>query len=438
MTINFPTIKEIKERIQTDVLNQLDEANPFLRASFIEALITGYAGRNHDFYEELQELIKQLFPDTATGDFLRRWGSYINVNPNAATTASGALTLSGSAGAVIPINTLFKTSDNLQYTSNLSKTLASNTIGIISITRLGNTATVTTSHEHELASSINVTIAGATQTAYNGTFSITVLNNTQFSYSVSGSPATPATGTITATYVGATIDVTSTGYGVAYNQTNGTQLDLITPISGVNLSGFVQYDGIAGGTNDELDTDYRTRVLERYRTPITPFNVAYIIKKAKEVPGVTRVFVHEHTPYPGQVTIYFMRDNDNNPIPTGIQRDVVKQKILTIKPAHTEDVDIIFPPITPVTVNFTFTALNPNFATLQAAIKANLEELFAEVPQLGTNLPQYAYESVIYNTADAETGLKVINFTLSTPTGDIAVSAGHIAVLGTVTFPEVE
>lgn len=40
-------------------------------------------------------------------------------------------------------------------------------------------------------------IAGATQTEYNGDFSITVTTTTAFTYTIVGSPATPATGTIT-------------------------------------------------------------------------------------------------------------------------------------------------------------------------------------------------------------------------------------------------
>jgi hypothetical protein len=43
-----------------------------------------------------------------------------------------------------------------------------------------------------------VTIAGATQTEYNGTFTITVTGASTFTYPVAGTPATPATGTITA------------------------------------------------------------------------------------------------------------------------------------------------------------------------------------------------------------------------------------------------
>ena len=72
------------------------------------------------------------------------------------------------------------------------------TYSVTSITRSSTTATVTTSATNSLVTGQSVTIAGATQTQYNGTFTITVTGGTTFTYTVSGSPATPATGTITA------------------------------------------------------------------------------------------------------------------------------------------------------------------------------------------------------------------------------------------------
>lgn len=75
---------------------------------------------------------------------------------------------------------------------------------VSSITRTGSSApytvTVTTSAAHGYSNQDIVTIAGATQTSYNGKFSITVTSSTVFTYKIySGSaPTTPATGTITA------------------------------------------------------------------------------------------------------------------------------------------------------------------------------------------------------------------------------------------------
>jgi hypothetical protein len=66
-----------------------------------------------------------------------------------------------------------------------------------SITRSGSTATVTLPSAVNWQSGSSVIVAGAAQTEYNGTVVITVTDSTHFEYTVTGTPATPATGTIT-------------------------------------------------------------------------------------------------------------------------------------------------------------------------------------------------------------------------------------------------
>jgi|GEM_PF-1739293 len=68
------------------------------------------------------------------------------------------------------------------------------TITISSITRASSTATVTTASNHGLATNSIAVISGATQTEYNGAFIATVTGATTFTYTVTGTPATPATG----------------------------------------------------------------------------------------------------------------------------------------------------------------------------------------------------------------------------------------------------
>jgi hypothetical protein len=70
----------------------------------------------------------------------------------------------------------------------------------VTIVRSGTTATVT--HiGHGLTSGNNVLIKGANELEYNGIKSVTVVNSDSYTYTVSGSPATPATGTILVTGV---------------------------------------------------------------------------------------------------------------------------------------------------------------------------------------------------------------------------------------------
>jgi len=69
----------------------------------------------------------------------------------------------------------------------------------VTITRTGGTATV--EHVgHGLVTNDWVSIKGANQAEYNGTAQITRTDNDHYTYAVSGTPATPATGSITSTF----------------------------------------------------------------------------------------------------------------------------------------------------------------------------------------------------------------------------------------------
>jgi head-tail adaptor len=84
----------------------------------------------------------------------------------------------------------------LQASTPLSVTLAS-------VTRSGSTATATSTDPHNFTSNDLVTIAGATPSGYNLRGAVaTVTGDRTFTYPVSSGLATPATGTITATYLG--------------------------------------------------------------------------------------------------------------------------------------------------------------------------------------------------------------------------------------------
>ena len=68
---------------------------------------------------------------------------------------------------------------------------------ISSLTRSGSTATAV-STAHGFINGQQATIAGAAQAEYNGLFFITVVDANTFTYTVTGTPATPATGTVKA------------------------------------------------------------------------------------------------------------------------------------------------------------------------------------------------------------------------------------------------
>jgi hypothetical protein len=77
---------------------------------------------------------------------------------------------------------------------SVASTATAQTISTITRGGTGNlTATVTTAAPHGLVTGNKITVAGASPAQYNGTFTITKVNNTVFTYTMATAPATDAT-----------------------------------------------------------------------------------------------------------------------------------------------------------------------------------------------------------------------------------------------------
>ncbi len=514
MAIGTPeNTSQVEDRIKADVQREAPDSNPYLKAHWLRSLITGIARRIFDFYQDLRRTETRLFPDTADDETSPRWGNIYIGPKTAASNSSGKVVLQGTAGNGVGVGVLL-TSNGLEFNTTSSANISDQIIGALSITRSGTTATVTTNGNHNLASSVPVTIAGADQSEYNLVDAeIVVTGLDSFTYQVSGTPVT-ATGTITAAYTSASVSIESVDFGSDTNLDLDTPMKLQSPLVGVDDTLYVDFGAIGGGSDEERTVNYKDRYLDKIRNPVAHFNASDITAKAKEVAGVTRVFVEEagkeigtiaitsidrtgnvvkvvtasdhgfddgqtttitgavETEYNvtnariivedtvtfhyvvlgspttpasgtivaaasiplGQVRTFFMRDNDANPIPTLSEVQTVKDQIDTIRPANTSILDNIVKAPDPVTVDYAFTELEPNTATMRDAVEQNIEQFHEEQTTVGVNVDEDAYRAAIKNTVDPATGDIVVSFALSLPIGDITINSGQIAVKGTVTF----
>lgn len=114
---------------------------------------------------------------------------------NSQVGAGGSLTLGTSASANT-FSAVDTSVDQLLIVTGQCAT-PTNTKSVSSITRTGQVATAT-SAAHGYTNGQSVLMAGANETEYNGTFVISNVTTNTFDYTVTGTPATPATGTITA------------------------------------------------------------------------------------------------------------------------------------------------------------------------------------------------------------------------------------------------
>ena len=435
MPISFPTQEQIIARMRADVAALLPGSDPTLENSLLDAIVTSAGSRISDLYLDLNRMLNELFPQTATGEFLDFFGDIFGVSRLPATAASGNAVFNGTLATAIPLGTEFSGTDGVLYTSSVGVNISALNLSVASLTRTGTTATASFASAHGLSTGISVVMSGAVETEYNGTFVVTVISSTELEYTITGTPTTPATGTIVLDTDIAIVPLDANDVGVDGNRSSGSSITPTTTIVGVTTPGFVDFAGLTGGADIEDDDSYRDRIILERSSLEALFNSAQIEQEAKTVAGVTRVFVKEVTPSFGQVTILFVRDDDESTIiPDAGEVADVKAAIIAIKPAHTADADVIVTAPTPVTANFVFTALSPDTAEMRDAITSNLTAFFREQVTFEETVEQAEYESVIFTTIDPTTGNKVESFTLTSPVGDVVVTTDEIAVLGTVSY----
>lgn len=424
---------EVERIVKTDFARTATGSNPFLANSWILGLISGFSNRLFDNYLTVSQAVNAAFYDTSPEKFLLRQTSWYNFTRLQPSQSVGNIIVTGTNGTSVPLGTQFATQSGLIVVSTSAVSISQTILTADSVTSIGTTATATFTSKHNLSQGVSVVSAGANEPQYNKTFNPTIIDDLTIQYELDSVSASPATGTITFTFLSALIPCQSQQFSSEVNLSPGHSLTLSGGITGIDTAAFVDADGFAGGADLESIENFRERFLEIIRNPVANFNVSAIKQKAREIAGVTRVFVQEITPNIGQVTIYFTRDNDNV-IPTNADALLVKNKILEIKPANTSSNDVIVNPLVPVSTDFTFSSVIPNTDTMKQAVENSLDEFFKTIPEPETIILRDQYITAIYNTVDTKTGERIESFVLDSPTVNIDASAtGRIATLGTVT-----
>ncbi len=434
MSFNFPTLEELTSRMTTDVSTALPNSNPFLSKSAFAAIILGHALRFDEVYTQFQSVFNALFITTAPNDFLEAHGAVYAIGRLSATTSSGIAIADGAADSIIDQGEILTSLSGIQYEVKTTVTINNLLFGV-ALNLVGSLVTAVTDTPNIFATGQTILIGGATETEYNGAFVITVVDSSTFNYTISGTPSTPATGAPTANTAAAVLQLTSLDTGTDTNLASGTQLTFQNVISGVNQIAYVNIDGLGGGENEESDENYRARVLRRKQNPVANFSTSQIDACALTVNGVTRVFSQSRVPGDGDVTVYFVRDGDANILPSPSEIDTVKDAIITGKiPAGTEESQVIVAAPEGVIVDFTFNSISPDTTTMRTAITNNLQQFFTENAGVANDILQLAYDSVIFNTIDPDTGQQITDFSLANPIGEVPIESNQIGLLGDVSY----
>lgn len=446
MAIEIKTIQQTEQILTNSLIQSINtgqtdpekKVDPTIRNSFLRGIIQSLALGIYDNNKNVQKSIADAF---LGGDAWREfWASKIKINRQDATPSNGNIVITGNLGTLIPAGTLITNANAIQYSTNANVTIANQTINIQSIIRIGTQIIVETVDNHNLANNVVISILGANETAYNvANQAISVTGLKTFTFNITTTPSTPATGALTLNFTNAVANVTSTTLGINTNIGSLIELTTVNTIAGVDPAVFTTFDGVSGGLDVESDLSVENRVAEKFQSyfanAFTKVGIPIFLKEA--VAGITRVWVKDAFPTAGKVTIYFVRDNDANILPNSIQIQDAKNAIINgtdkldpIKPSNTPNGYVIVLAPTPVTVNFQFTSLTPNTDEMKQAIKDNLIDFFRNNTDFETSIPRDDLYNVIKSTTDNNGNTPTFAIGLT----DVIVGTGQIPILGTVTF----
>ncbi|MBR0871208.1 baseplate J/gp47 family protein [Bradyrhizobium tropiciagri] len=255
-------------------------------------------------------------------------------------------------------------------------------------------------------------------------------------YLVTSGGVLPGAGTLVA-------KVTASVAGGLANAAEGTSLQIVSGVTGAGSGAALASVGdgdITQGADVEDIESYRQRILFRKRNPPHGGSAADYVIWARQMAGVSRVFVERLWSGAGTVRVFVFMDGlfpDGIPDATAAQR--VEDYIQTVCPAGAI-VTVSAPVAHPIDV--TISNLVPNTVTVQEAILTELRAAFLRLGRVSGSDTQHGGMpflatpasfslSWIYQAIANASGVESFDLPL---TADADLASGETATLGSVTF----
>ena len=228
-----------------------------------------------------------------------------------------------------------------------------------------------------------------------------------------------------------TLSVIALEPGSEGNAVAGAGVSLTAARTGVSLAGVVHADGIGLGADEESDESYRARLLHHLRLPPHGGAAHDYVAWARQIPGVSRVFVDPLAGGPGTVTVYFLMDDIyQNGIPQGADVAAVQDYIDAVRPV-TALVTVAAPIAEAVDIEIS--GLSPDTTAVRDAVLLELADLFRREVKVSTVTDSFTlYRSKIWQAIAQASGED--HHILAAPAADVGYAAGKLPVLGDVTF----
>lgn len=444
MPIKRLTLVEIIRLINGKFNKEIPTIDPTIDASLAKASSGSTASAGVGLQDGIQDAVDQMFYQTADDEFLELIGEYDNTIRFTPQPSIGQAVGTGVLGTLIPIDTPITARGETYLTTAV--TSVQNYSGNISLSYNAGIVSAVTTSIHSLATGLSVIISDAVQPDYNGTFIITVISDTNFTYELVAGSLTTDSGNYNSEY--ALFNVESINSGSTLNIDAGGKMTIDYPNMDTDI--FVGIEGIIGGLDEEPIEDYRTRVGESHNLTPGIATSPSIVFSAKQIAGNTRVLVVRpvyddtggtrgvagYKPDLGEVVVYLLRDNDPSIIPGATILEETKQKIIDdgIWPSFTPEENLFL--LAPILLeqNFIFTSITPNTSTMQNAIRDQLVLFFQDNAEINGTITLDQINSFLRQIQDPSNGSFLTDFTYTVPNGNIVADSGEIYTVGTVTF----
>lgn len=224
----------------------------------------------------------------------------------------------------------------------------------------------------------------------------------------------------------ATVNVIAQAAGVDGNTDPATVMTLSSPIAGITNNVTVDVLGLVGGVEEETIDALRARLLSRIRKPPQGGNADDYITWALEVSGVTRAWVYPLALGPGEVSVFFVRDEDTpSIIPDAGEVQEVQDYIDDRRPV-TSTVTVIAPIASPL--NFTIELLTVDTPEIRAAVESELTDLIKRSAEPGGTIPLTHFAEAISIAAGE------VDHDLVSPSANVTESSGELTTMGTITW----
>lgn len=384
MPYSRPTLTSLRAQVLADIASANPGSDPLLRYSNLNIMGIVQASMAHLHYGYLDWIAGQAVPFTATDEYLEGWGALKGVFRNPAARATGTVRFTGTGTPTVPSGTPLTRGDGKTFTTTSSGTMVA---GVVDVTCRA-----------------DADLSGLT--------------------------------------------------GAWGNCDAGTQLTIATAIANVNSTGIVQAPGLRGGADLETNDAFRDRVLFAYQNPVHGGSRSDYVQWAKDVSGVTRAWCVPNGAGPGTVSVYVMLDvveaihggfpqgtngvsqYDVGPPPGGGPRDtvatgdqlIVADAIVTLEPA-TALVYVLAP--TANVVNFVLSGTTGWSAATKTAVEAAIDNVFLLYADItaGSSIVDLSYVEAAIAAVPGTAG-----FVITTPSGNITSTTGHIPTRGSMTY----